>query len=108
METNFVLNMRRSFFKLFILPMRNGNMRLLILLFSGKHLFILPMRNGNAAQAGVGIDEVLTFYPTYEEWKQDIAKQWGINFDLFILPMRNGNNSKLKNKEQANHFLSYL
>ncbi|KUK15040.1 MAG: hypothetical protein XD53_1536 [Petrotoga mobilis] len=33
-------------------------------------LFILPMRNGNGLTWRGVYGNILTFYPTYEEWKQ--------------------------------------
>jgi len=33
-------------------------------------LFILPIRNGNGGEPDEFIHDVLTFYPTYKEWKR--------------------------------------
>ena len=44
----------------------------LVLLF-GPTLFILPMRNGNTTREKEMV-VVLTFYPTYEEWKPEMSE----------------------------------
>ena len=119
---------------LFILPMRNGNpiccrqCRCSIV-----PLFILPMRNGNKVWTWRfqkyrtfflsylwGMETyffflpfhsfLLSFYPTYEEWKLLIvALLFLISFHLFILPMRNGNNVTPKCFcKSCTNFLSYL
>ena len=73
-------------FKLFILPMRNGNLYIFFLRKHKPTLFILPMRNGNKARKG---DKTSKLF-------------------LFILPMRNGNELKTPMVAGLFHFLSYL
>ncbi len=51
--------------------MRNGNIEKLKLFVKNKNLFILPMRNGNDEEAATAWAVPITFYPTYEEWKQN-------------------------------------
>ncbi len=55
-------------------------------------LFILPMRNGNLVSCGVHRFIQYPFYPTYEEWKPTVFGRYSrTTCKLFILPMRNGN-----------------
>ena len=68
------------------------------------------MRNGNNSKNVALIPFQQTFYPTYEEWKQESNRKQDKEIEtLFILPMRNGNQCRRFLAQRiVSAFLSYL
>ena len=72
-------------------------------------VLILPMRNGNLILLLPYFLSFYSSYPTYEEWKQT-PNDYGIPwlFIVLILPMRNGNLLIKIITQLGQQFLSYL
>ena len=69
METLTLYNIYFSFKHVLILPMRNGNLFIFLFSLNDIIVLILPMRNGNEYKAKWYGREIISSYPTYEEWK---------------------------------------
>ena len=91
METHIMHMVYVSRYKVFTLPMRNGNLRSSIVWSFLWCVFTLPMRNGNVSNMSRWVCAAACFYLTYEEWKRGKDGFDLFATNVFTLPMRNGN-----------------